>query len=102
MVGHVNPNRVALLRDLASLYPELELVASNAGAKLLGELWSQRKPAPPGQESEQPEIPDLPAIQVIRLEQTLSLSHRHQLQHKLPHDRPLTVNLRLHRSRFAP
>ena len=45
VVGHVNPNRVALLRDLAGLYPELELVASNAGAKLLGELWSQRKPA---------------------------------------------------------
>ena len=47
VVGHVNPNRVALLRDLASLYPELELIASNAGAKLLGELWSQRKPLAP-------------------------------------------------------
>ena len=47
VVGHVNPNRVALLRDLAGLYPELELIASNAGAKLLGELWSQRKPPAP-------------------------------------------------------
>ena len=66
VVGHVNPNRVALLRDLASLYPELELIASNAGAKLLGELWSQCKPIAPGQEREQPAIPDLPPIQVIR------------------------------------
>ena len=80
VVGHVNPNRVALLRDLASLYPELELIASNAGAKLLEELWSQRKPVAPGQESEQPAIPDLPPIQVIRQEQTQPLSHRHQLQ----------------------
>ena len=80
VVGHVNPNRVALLRDLAGLYPELQLIASNAGAKLLEELWSQRKPAAPGQESEQPAIPELPAIQVIRQEQTLPLSHHHQLQ----------------------
>ena len=80
VVGHVNPNRVALLRELAKLYPRLELIASNAGAKLLKELWSQRKPLPAGQESEQPSIPELPPIQVVRHEQTLRLSHDHQLQ----------------------
>ena len=42
VVGDVNPNRVAMLRQLASHWPELMLVASNTGAKLLGELWSQR------------------------------------------------------------
>ena len=80
VVGHVNPNRVALLRELASLYSDLELIASNPGARLLGELWSQRKPTAAGQETEQPPIPDLPPIQVMRHGQTLPLSHGHQLQ----------------------
>ena len=31
VVGHVNPNRVALLRSLAETYPALELITSNAG-----------------------------------------------------------------------
>jgi flavorubredoxin/flavin reductase (DIM6/NTAB) family NADH-FMN oxidoreductase RutF len=44
VVGHVNPNRVALLRQLAERWPQLMLVASNTGAKLLAELWQQRKP----------------------------------------------------------
>ena len=49
VVGHVNPNRVALLRQLAEGWPQLMLVASNTGAKLLAELWQQRKPVPPAQ-----------------------------------------------------
>ena len=48
VMGHVNPNRVALLRDLAGLYPELELIASNAGAKLLGELCHNANLPPRG------------------------------------------------------
>ena len=51
VVGHVNPNRVALLRQLAERWPQLMLVASNTGAKLLEELWHQRKPLPPAQSS---------------------------------------------------
>ena len=48
VVGHVNPNRVALLRELAAIYTRLELIASNAGAKVLNELWTLRKPTPAG------------------------------------------------------
>jgi flavorubredoxin/flavin reductase (DIM6/NTAB) family NADH-FMN oxidoreductase RutF len=44
VVGQVNPNRVALLRQLAERWPALMLVASNAGARLLRDLWSQQKP----------------------------------------------------------
>ena len=79
VVGHVNPNRVALLRDLAEAYAGLELIVSNPGAKLIEELWSQRKPAPPGETSEQPPLPDLPSLRVIRQEQTLPLSHQRSL-----------------------
>ena len=32
VVGHVNPNRVALLHQLAARWPNLLLVSSNAGA----------------------------------------------------------------------
>ena len=42
VVGHVNPNRVALLQELARIYAGLELIASNPGAKLLEELWVQK------------------------------------------------------------
>ena len=44
VVGHVNPNRVALLRQLAERWPALMLVASNTGARLLRDLWGQQKP----------------------------------------------------------
>jgi flavorubredoxin len=74
VVGHVNPNRVELLRQLAQRWPRLMLVASNPGARLLQELWTQRRPAPPATGaasaglSEAPasaaELPPLPAIDV--------------------------------------
>ncbi len=79
VVGHVNPNRVALLRNLAEAYAGLELIVSNPGAKLIEELWNQRKPAPPGETTEQPPLPDLPPLRVIRQEQTLPLSHQRSL-----------------------
>jgi len=44
VVGHVNPNRVALLRQLVERWPAVMLVASNAGARLLRDLWSQQIP----------------------------------------------------------
>ncbi|CAI8154153.1 MAG: Putative diflavin flavoprotein A 5 [Synechococcus sp. CC9902] len=79
VVGHINPNRVALLRDLEETYAGLELVVSNAGAKLIDELWNQRKPAPPGEESEQPPLPPRPPLRVIRQEETLPLSQGRNL-----------------------
>ena len=81
VVGHVNPNRVALLQQLALRWPQLMLVASNAGAKLLAELWSQRKPAAPGSEPDAEEAqPPLPPIDVIKQEVSRRLSHGHVLR----------------------
>ena len=79
VVGHINPNRVALLRDLGETYAGLELVVSNAGAKLIDELWNQRKPAPPGEKSEQPPLPPRPPLRVIRQEEILPLSQGRSL-----------------------
>ena len=79
VVGHINPNRVALLRDLGETYAGLELVVSNAGAKLIDELWNQRKPAPPGEESKQPPLPPRPPLRVIRHEENLPLAQGRSL-----------------------
>ena len=79
VVGHVNPNRVALLQELAGIYSGLELIASNPGAKLLEELWNQRKPSPPGEEVEQPPLPDFPPLRVIRGEESQALSNGRNL-----------------------
>jgi len=65
VVGVVNPNRVELLRALAERWPQLALVASNAGAKLVRELWDQRRPSEPGA-PEPPPLPPLPPIDVVK------------------------------------
>ena len=71
VVSHVNPNRVALLHALADHWSKLRLIASNPGAKLLNELWLQRKPSPPGHETESDPIPSLPPITVVRGEDSI-------------------------------
>ena len=80
VVGHVNPNRVALLRQLALRWPQLMLVASNTGARLLEELWSQQKPAAPGEEASSPAIPPLPPIDVVKQEASRPLADGHVLR----------------------
>ena len=96
VVGHVNPNRVALLRQLASRWPGLMLVASNAGARLIEELWNQQKPAAaPGEgagsgsnadssegrasQPVSPPIPPLPTIDVVKHEACRNLAAGHRL-----------------------
>ena len=109
VVGHVNPNRVALLRQLAERWPALMLVASNAGARLLHDLWSQKKPgsggagsaasgdttvieaspaapassqaapSPAGGDSVQTSLPPLPPIDVVKQEVSRELAGGHRL-----------------------
>ena len=80
VVGHVNPNRVALLRQLAERWPALMLVASNAGARLLEELWSQQRPAAPGAEaSAAADLPPLPPIDIVKQEVSRPLAGDHRL-----------------------
>jgi flavorubredoxin/flavin reductase (DIM6/NTAB) family NADH-FMN oxidoreductase RutF len=97
VVGQVNPNRVALLRQLAERWPALMLVASNAGARLLRDLWSQEKPgtgassstSPAGGGSESSQAatapagtiagPPLPPIDVVKQEVARELAGGHRL-----------------------
>jgi flavorubredoxin/flavin reductase (DIM6/NTAB) family NADH-FMN oxidoreductase RutF len=75
VVGVVNPNRVKLLRAMAHRWPHLALVASNPGAKLVRELWEQRRP---GDEPES--LPALPAIDVVKQEACRPLADRLRLR----------------------
>ena len=96
VVGHVNPNRVALLRQLAVRWPALMLVASNAGTRLLQDLWTQQKPgsgaagagSPPGPVTssatsavtgEPAPLPPLPPIDVVKQEVSRELAGGHRL-----------------------
>ncbi|NQV10933.1 MAG: flavin reductase [Cyanobacteria bacterium] len=79
VVGHLNPNRIAMLRELAVRWPSLMLVASNAGARLLSELWPQRKPAAPGSSEPEPPLPPLPPIDVVKQEVSRELAAGHRL-----------------------
>ena len=76
VVGDVNPNRVALLRQLASRWPHTMLVSSNAGAKLLEDLWDQQKPGKPG-DAPAAAGPPLPPIDVVKQEASRQLSDGH-------------------------
>ena len=80
VVGHVNPNRVALLHQLAARWPNLLLVSSNAGAKLLEELWNLQKPVSPGSETTPEPIPALPRIDVVKQEASRNLVDGHVLR----------------------
>jgi flavorubredoxin/flavin reductase (DIM6/NTAB) family NADH-FMN oxidoreductase RutF len=81
IVGHVNPNRVALLRRLAAGWPALMLVASNAGARLLQDLWSQRRPSGPNDAGSGAEevLPPLPPIDVVKQEGCRPLADGYRL-----------------------
>ena len=83
VVGHVNPNRVALLHALARHWSKLRLIASNPAAQLLRDLWNQRRPAAPGSaaaaEPAGKPLPPLPPITVVRGEDSLERPDGYQL-----------------------
>ena len=79
VVSHVNPNRVALLKQLATGWPATVLVASNPGAQVLGELWEQQRPGPGGETAAPADAVPLPTIEVVKQETSRTLSSGHEL-----------------------
>jgi flavorubredoxin/flavin reductase (DIM6/NTAB) family NADH-FMN oxidoreductase RutF len=79
VVGHVNPNRVALLKQLATGWPATVLVASNPGAQVLAELWEQRRPGPGGEAAAPADPVPLPTIEVVKQETSRTLADGHVL-----------------------
>ncbi len=87
VVSHVNPNRIALLHELARRWDKLRLIASNPGAKLLQDLWAQRKPTPAG-EPEGPALPPLPPLTVVRGEDSIERPDGYTINLLLPAPTP--------------
>ncbi len=80
VVGHVNPNRLVVLRSLAKKFSSLKLITSNAGAKLLRDLWFQEKPSKDQHNKEKTnEIPSIPEIKVIRKEEEIEINQNYRL-----------------------
>ncbi|ABX07978.1 diflavin flavoprotein [Prochlorococcus marinus] len=81
VIGHINPNRVALLKKLAEIFNHIEFVASNPAAKLLKDLWYQVKPSQlRNNEESNTIIPPLPNIKLIKQEQTIALFNEYEMQ----------------------
>ncbi len=78
VVGVVNPNRVLLLHQLASHWPGLRLIASNAGARVLRDLWGRHSDPSGGGAADPP--PPLPPMEVIRGEHIRELGHGFRLR----------------------
>ena len=76
IVGHINPNRIALLKELSNIYTDIILVCSNPGAKLLKELWNQRKPT----DVTNNPLPPLPKIQSIKEKESIQFQNGYELQ----------------------
>tara|TARA_Y100001968_G_scaffold333671_1_gene398215 strand:- start:2408 stop:4195 length:1788 start_codon:yes stop_codon:yes gene_type:complete len=75
VVGHVNPNRVALLKELTKNYAEITIICSAPGAKLIEDLWSQHNPS-----DLQKEDIKLPNILLIKEEKVININNEYDLK----------------------
>ncbi|WP_269622108.1 diflavin flavoprotein [Prochlorococcus marinus] len=74
VIGHINPNRVHLLRHLSNEYKNLKIICSNPGKKLIEDLWTQIKPSKESvNEANKLVIPPIPEIKLIKQEETISI-----------------------------
>jgi len=80
VMGHINPNKVAFIKKFNSKYKNITIICSNPGAKLLKEIWNQKKPIK-SQDSnlEDENILSIPTIQIIKQIETLSINNNFEL-----------------------
>ncbi len=80
IVGHINPNRISVLKELTNLYPDIQLICSAPGGKLLQDLWMQKKPSIIKNKVENsPSIP-LPRVKLIKEETSIKVEENYELQ----------------------
>ena len=60
VIGHINPNRVSLLKKLVADFKNIKIICSNPGGKLLTELWNQIKPTKNNDTNLKTDIPPIP------------------------------------------
>ncbi len=80
VMGHINPNKVAFVKRMNLKYKNITVICSNPGAKLLNEIWNQRKPTNNKNTNLETKAEDsLPKIQIIRQVETLLLDNNYEL-----------------------
>ncbi len=80
VMGHINPNKIAFVKRMNLKYKNITVICSNPGAKLLNEIWNQRKPSNSKNNDLVTEKEDsLPKIQIIKQVETLLLNNNYEL-----------------------
>ncbi len=81
VLGHVNPNRIQLLRTISLEFPNIQIICSNPAGVLIKELWNQTKPSQNNIDTKKESlIPPLPALTLIKQEETLTIFNGYQLK----------------------
>ena len=78
VMGHINPNKVSFVKKLSQKYKNIIIICSNPGAKLLTEIWNQKKP----NKNKIKEVvieQSIPKIRIIRQIEKLSLGNSYEL-----------------------
>ena len=80
VIGHINPNKVAFIKKLNTKYRNITIICSNPGAKLLIEIWNQKKPNKANDSNlDEDNRESLPKIQIIKQIDTLSINNNFEL-----------------------
>ncbi len=79
IIGHINPKRIQLLKEIGANYPNIEIICSNPGGKLLRELWKQKPPSNKNEDQERL-LNKLPRITVIQNEKSLDIGNNYCLK----------------------
>ncbi len=81
IIGHVNPNRVKLLREIAIEFSQVRIICSNPAGILLKELWNQTKPSQKNIINKQnSRILPIPQLTLVKQEETISIQNDYELK----------------------
>ena len=76
VMGHINPNKVAFIKKFNDKYKNITIICSNPGAKLLNEIWNQKRPTKfKDSNFKEEKYRSIPTIQIIKQIETLSINN---------------------------
>ncbi len=77
VIGHINPNRISLLKILSLEFPKLKIICSNPAGKILQEIWNQKKPSQQNlskkEDEEENNLQQVPPLDLIKQEESISI-----------------------------
>jgi len=79
-MGHINPNKVAFIKKLNTKYKNITIICSNPGAKLLNEIWHQKKPIKSKVSNiDEDNRESIPKVQIIKQIETFTINNNFEL-----------------------